>query len=446
MNEDRRGIAALLLITQAGLALLAALGMYSYVKLSNAGALLAIPELVAFAGPLLLVLLAIGAVRNFRAARLTIYAWETLTIVGTLFSLLASGGSSLLLTSGLTGLVLPATIMYCLTRHTISQRNLTTSLLLATALVHLTLVPEHLAEDPTLGRLFLLDAIGFLAMAYLSRKQANWWRAPAAALLVATIVAYLVVVLKRQEAVDDLGIATKFVELLALGMVLWPRGAPAVRWRWLLAGTTLVGSIVTSGGLAWAATLLPGSEVGHTHSHVLEGKSLIAEAAPTDAQKSAAARLVDDTRGGIARFADLSVARADGYVATTPTQAPTVHYLNPKYVHGGVVDPQHPQALVYANTPTGPLLLGAMYMMPKANQLPPDIGGSITEWHTHNNLCFLLPNFAIDGLESPFGTCPVGSINGPTPAMLHVWTVPNPAGPFADLTPAYVARLTGGAA
>lgn len=121
-----------------------------------------------------------------------------------------------------------------------------------------------------------------------------------------------------------------------------------------------------------------------------------------------------------------------------------MHYVNPKYMHSGVVDPQHPQALVYANTPTGPLLLGAMYMLPKANQLPPDIGGSITEWHTHNNLCFLLPTFAIDGLQSPFGTCPVGSINGPTPAMLHVWTVPNPAGPFADLTPAYVAKLIGG--
>ena len=54
-----------------------------------------------------------------------------------------------------------------------------------------------------------------------------------------------------------------------------------------------------------------------------------------------------------------------------------------------------------------------------------------------------LDGFAIDGLESPFGTCPVGSINTPLPAMLHVWTVANPGGPFADdLSPAFVARLT----
>jgi hypothetical protein len=109
-----------------------------------------------------------------------------------------------------------------------------------------------------------------------------------------------------------------------------------------------------------------------------------------------------------------------------------------------VVGPLHSQALVYAITLNGPLLLGAMYMLPKANQLPPDIGGSITEWHTHSNLCFMLPSLRIDGLESPFGTCPTGSINATTAAMLHVWTVANLGGPFADLTPAYVARLTRG--
>jgi hypothetical protein len=85
-----------------------------------------------------------------------------------------------------------------------------------------------------------------------------------------------------------------------------------------------------------------------------------------------------------------------------------------------------------------------MYMMARANMRPPDFGGSLAEWHTHSNLCFMLPRFGIDGLQSPFGTCPAGSINGPTPAMLHVWTVANPAGPFADLSPAYVARLTQG--
>src|SRR5438132_4818639 len=124
----------------------------------------------------------------------------------------------------------------------------------------------------------------------------------------------------------------------------------------------------------------------------------------------AATNLVDDTRAGIVRFTDVPVALADGYRPTTPPRASTVHYVNPAYKQVGM-DPTRPQALVYANTPSGPTLLGAMYMLPKANLAAPDIGGSLAPWHTHTNLCFLLPSFAIDGIESPFGTCPVGAIH-----------------------------------
>jgi hypothetical protein len=425
-------LAAFLLITQAALALLAALGLHTYVKLSNAVAQLAGPEVLAFAGPVLLVLLAVGLLRRSRTAALGVYLWEAVTILGTAFSIFASAGSGLLLTSALTGLVLPAAVIYFVHHPTDVRKSLTTGLLLATAFIHLSLVPEHMAESRALGWLFLLNGVAFLVLGVASAGASRWWRAPAMLLLLATIAAYLVVVLRRQEAVDDLGMATKFIEVVALGLIAWHR-------RWVLAGVALVGSIVLSGGLAWAATLRPGADAGHAH-----GQTLIAEAAPTDAQRTSAAQLVDDTRAGIARFNDVNVALADGYRPTTPPRAPTVHYVNPKYAHSGVVDPVHPQALVYANTPHGPMLLGAMFMTAKANQAPPDIGGSIVEWHTHENLCFFPFGLVIDGLETPFGTCPTGSINGPTPAMLHVWTVPNPGGPFADLTPAFVARLTTG--
>jgi len=46
------------------------------------------------------------------------------------------------------------------------------------------------------------------------------------------------------------------------------------------------------------------------------------------------------------------------------------------------------------------------------------------------------------GLVSPFGTCPAGALHVETAAMLHVWTVPTPNGPFAaDLDPAWVASV-----
>jgi hypothetical protein len=442
MNDDRRGVAALLLVVQSGLYLLAAVGLYTYATLTRAAAMLAVPELAAFGGPLLLLLLSLGVIKGWRAARLGVYGWEALIVLGTAFSIVASAGSALTLTVGLTGLALPAAIVFLVSRPSPNASELRkaflASLLVCTGLVHLALAPEH----PALRGAFLLDGAAFLMLAVASTRNTTWWRIPAAGLLLATIVAYLVVVIRAREPVDDLAIATKAIELLALGLVVWPRET-RLSWRWLMATGGLVTTIVLSGGVAWAAAVRAGSTPGHPHGHTLDGKVVLAAPSPTDQQRADAARLVDDTRAGIERFTDVRVALADGYVPGTPPNAPSVHYSNPKYAHNGIVlDPTRPQTLVYANTPSGPMLLGAMYMMPKANIPPPDVGGSLAEWHTHSNLCFTLPKFAIDGAASPFGTCPVGSINGPTPAMLHVWTVPNPGGPFGDLSPAYVERLT----
>jgi hypothetical protein len=437
-------MAALLLVVQSGLYLLAALGLYSYARLSDAIALLARPEAVAFGGPVVLLLLAVGVAKRSRAARLGVYAWESLTLLGTAFSVLISGGSALTLTVALTGVALPAAVLYLVRQPPATRQGLRhgvlIGLLLVTAFIHLSLVPEPVTGGSRLGAWFLVDAVAFLGLAVAIARGATWWHLPTGVLLVATILAYLVVVLSGRESIDDLGIATKLVELAALGLTVWPT-AQRRSWSWLFAATGLVAAIVFSGGLAWAASLRPTAAGAHQH----DGKVLLAEAPPTDEQRLAAARLIDDTRAGIERFSDLRVALADGYLPMTPPAAPTVHYVNQTYVRSGdALDPTRPQGLVYANTPNGPLLLGAMYMMPKANAPPPNIGGSLVEWHTHSNLCFSLslPRFAIDGLQSPFGTCPVGSINAPTPAMLHVWTVPNPAGPFADLSPAFVSRLT----
>lgn len=444
MTNDRRALATLLLLVQAGLALLAALGLLVFARSSNALGSLAGPEAFAVGGPVALLILALGIGRGWRWASFGIVAWEALTLLGTAFPVLLSGGTNLSLTLGLTGFVLPLAIVLLVLRPASAspglQRGLLVGLLLVTGFVHIALVPEHLAQSPLLGVLFALDgaAFVFLAVAGL-RGESNWWRLLTVSLLLGTIVAYLGVVISRGEAVDDLGLATKLVELAALGLVLWPSGR-RFDWRWATATLGLLLAITLSGAVAWAASLRPGPS-GHT----LDGRTVLAAGPPTDAQRLAAARLVDDTRAGIERFSDVQAALADGYRPSTPVLAPTVHYMNPAYQHDGRVDPTRPQALVYANTRTGPMLLGAMFVLPRVNMAAPNVGGSLAEWHTHNNLCFaLLPRPAIVGLESPFGTCPVGSINAPTPAMLHVWTVANPGGPFGELSPSYVARLTRG--
>ena len=444
MTHERRALTALLLLLQAGLALLAAVGLLVYARLSNAFGSLALPEALALGGPVALLILAVGIGRSWRWAIAGIVAWETVTLLGTAFSILASAGHSLTLTVGLTGLALPAAIVLVAVRPNASgtdlRKGLTIGLLLLTGFVHIALVPEHLSQSPRLGALFALDGAAFIVLVLASlRPGKDLWRWPTVALLLATILAYLFVIVSQREAVDDLAVATKLVELTALGLVVWPFGR-RLDWRWATATVSLLLAITVTGAVAWAASLRPGLD-GHAH----DGRVVLTAAPPTDAQRVAAARLVDDTRVGIERYADVQVALADGYQPTTPTLGSTVHYVNQTFQRSGrVLDPTRPPALVYASTPSGPMLLGAMYMLPKANMPAPDVGGSLAEWHTHPNLCFMLPTFSIDSLESPFGTCPVGSINAPTPAMLHVWTVANPGGPFAsELSPALVARLTG---
>jgi hypothetical protein len=89
------------------------------------------------------------------------------------------------------------------------------------------------------------------------------------------------------------------------------------------------------------------------------------------------------------------------------------------------------------------VLLGAVYEMPRIGEPGPDFGGAVTRWHVHAAICFSpVPPFLV-GLVSPFGTCPSGSFNVVTPAMMHVWTVDVPGGPYSDLSPEEIAKLVG---
>ena len=65
----------------------------------------------------------------------------------------------------------------------------------------------------------------------------------------------------------------------------------------------------------------------------------------------------------------------------------------------------------------------------------PDVGGALTQWHVHSDLCLtdnpeqkVLAGFTFGGQSCPAGTTKAGN----TP-MLHVWIVPNRCGPFAAL-------------
>ncbi|HVN50333.1 MAG TPA: hypothetical protein VMT43_02815 [Acidimicrobiales bacterium] len=149
--------------------------------------------------------------------------------------------------------------------------------------------------------------------------------------------------------------------------------------------------------------------------------------APTAAQSAAAMQLVQSTSAAVAKYRNLAVAKADGYVAITDPAYPVVHYIKAAAMGKAPLDPNQVQSLVYAKTARGWVLAAAMYMTQGNGVDGPMPGGCLTQWHAHTNLCISNTTHVIEG----FAPCAPGSFPIQTPEMLHVWQVPVPGGPLA---------------
>jgi hypothetical protein len=151
--------------------------------------------------------------------------------------------------------------------------------------------------------------------------------------------------------------------------------------------------------------------------------------APTDAQVLGAVQYVQETSAAVAKYKDLSAATAAGYRPITSGAYPIVHYINPSYMNNqDILDPNHVDSLVYAMTPTGPVLVAAMYLLP-TNENGPMPYGCLVQWHAHTNLCTSTTTHLIVG----FTPCAPGTVHiaARTPYMTHVWQVPVAGGPLA---------------
>ena len=313
-------------------------------------------------------------------------------------------------------------------------------LLAVAAAIHLGLAIGH--GGPGLRLLFLLDA-SLLAEAARRLALGRSWRALAAAVLLGSLVAYLVALLGG-EAPDQVGMATKLIELTALAIVMRPVPGRRVR-GWTASGVTIV-SIVATGLFGWVgAFAVAGGEQTLAHDHgagsvpgpgTLLPASTGAEA--TTQQVRAARELHDATRAAITRYADPATAAADGY-AVDGIAGLDFHASNATYVQDErVLDPARPETLVYAMGPRGPILLGAMFEMSSLGEPGPAVGGPLTVWHGHEQICLSLVPLGLTGIVSPLGGCPVGSLAIPrTGEMIHVWTVPGVPHPFGDLDDAW---------
>jgi hypothetical protein len=202
-----------------------------------------------------------------------------------------------------------------------------------------------------------------------------------------------------------------------------------------------------SGGSAQSTSSICGNVKGATVMADGMVMAPVPTVPPTAAQQAAANQLVAQTKATLARYSSLSAATAAGYVPATNPKGYTVHYANWRAAKGDGFDASNPAFLIYANTVHGPVLMGAMYLGPAPCTPGPDIGGSLTQWHAHDNLC--LSGGRVVGRTTGSGTCASGVHNSNTYFMLHVWTEPSLAAGHqfqADLTRAEVAPIILGTA
>jgi hypothetical protein len=158
----------------------------------------------------------------------------------------------------------------------------------------------------------------------------------------------------------------------------------------------------------------------------------------TPAEQARAEKLLRGTIVGLARWKDVAQARADGFVSIGDGFSGSEHYVHWDWIDDSdVLDPNHPESLVYSVKPDGTRVLeAAMYILPKRYRFgnAPDIGGPLVQLHSHFNECYTpFPNPKFKAVTLGDGSCPAGSERLLTNLMVHVWIRPNPCGPFAPI-------------
>ena len=322
------------------------------------------------------------------------------------------------------------------------QRFLTWLLLVA-GTVHLGLIIGHDPSWYSAG----YAAVGAAQLLVAQRViRGRRWRRAALVTLTASIIGYAIVAMAG-EAPDQVGLATKLLELGAFAIVLTPQLDH--RWRRLGASTATVTLAVVVAIGAWAGAFSAGAG-GHHLGDVPAPGVLVPtgeDREPTIHEQRDADELYEATLLTAARYADPEVARADGY-DVNGMYGLDFHAANEAYKRDGLVlDPERPENLIYAVTDDGPVLVGLMFEVDDIGVEGPAVGGPLTVWHAHDHVCFALAPPALSGLTSPFGTCPVGSITVPiTNEMIHVWTLPGVPEHFGDLEDDWLADYLAGAA
>jgi hypothetical protein len=153
-------------------------------------------------------------------------------------------------------------------------------------------------------------------------------------------------------------------------------------------------------------------------------------------QQARAENLIAITLLRLPQWNDYKYAESQGFSSIGDGVTGHEHFINTTFFDDGrILDPDHPESLVYEPQPDGSKkLVSAMYMLAPNQTLDdvPDVGGKLTQWHIHNNLCFTTDG-RVGGLTNGAGGCNAPLVKGPEMPMIHVWIQPHPCGPFAAL-------------
>lgn len=158
-------------------------------------------------------------------------------------------------------------------------------------------------------------------------------------------------------------------------------------------------------------------------------------------EQARAENLIAVTLDRLPRFADPAYAESLGFRSIGDGFTGHEHYINWDYITDEhILNPDFPESLVYEtsrdpNTPKK--LVSAMFMTEPGVSLDdvPELGGALTQWHVHEDLCFTNdpegPRVA--GLTGVDEDCRPPLEKFPATPMIHVWITAHPCGPFAAL-------------
>jgi hypothetical protein len=158
----------------------------------------------------------------------------------------------------------------------------------------------------------------------------------------------------------------------------------------------------------------------------------------TPEQQAAAENLIAITLWRLPQWSDPNVAEAAGFHSIGDGFTGYEHLIQWDWINDDrVLDPDRPESLVYRVDRDGTRTLeAAMYMLPQGETLDtvPELGGKLTQWHVHDDLCFT-PGEApkVRGVTGVGQGCPAGLVKLDPVPMIHVWIVPHRCGPFAAL-------------